>query len=192
MHPILARPGAAARLHRDLAAAGRCCSRRCWRCRACSAWTARRSRSRCRSRSAYGFLCLSAWYAIARTRRSSAPDRSRVIATACAARVRVERVVAARSRAAGSVSLALVRAHGPKHRGRRSGAAAPTFFGFGFLLYLLAMAMSYLAARVRSRRATPSGGGSSCRSWRARRNCARCARRSIRTFSSTACSRSAR
>ena len=41
-------------------------------------------------------------------------------------------------------------------------------------------------------RATPSGADSSCRCSRAKPSCARCARRSIRTSSSTACSRSAR
>ena len=91
---------------------------------------------------AYGFLCLSAWYVTG----GSPVDR------AGALRVGVSAVVS--SLMSGSVWLLIARGWlgvigsfmrwpdvGPVFR-----QAAPTLFGFGFLLYLLAMAASYLAA----------------------------------------------
>src|SRR6266545_3378488 len=90
----------------------------------------------------YGFLCLSAWY---------------VTAASPVERVGGARVaVAAISSAFLSSAVWLLIARGwlafIEAFGRWSGvpasfrAAAPTLFGFGFLLYLLAMAVSYLAA----------------------------------------------
>jgi hypothetical protein len=90
----------------------------------------------------YGFLCLSAWYVTG----GSPVER------VGAARVGVTAVVASFLSSAiwlliARVWLGLI--------GSFSGwvdvsasfrSAAPTFFGFGFLLYLLAMAVSYLAA----------------------------------------------
>jgi two-component system, LytTR family, sensor histidine kinase AlgZ len=90
----------------------------------------------------YGFLCLSAWYVTG----GSPVDRVgplRVGATAVAA-----------SLLSSAVWLLIARgwmgliASFPGWTGVPSAfrACAPTFFGFGFLLYLLAMAVSYLAA----------------------------------------------
>lgn len=90
----------------------------------------------------YGFLCLSAWYVTG----GSPVDR------VGAARVGVTAVVA--SFLSSAVWLLIARGWlgliasfgrwGDVSSSFRS--AAPTFFGFGFLLYLLAMAVSYLAA----------------------------------------------
>jgi len=90
---------------------------------------------------AYGFLCLSAWYVT----RGSPVGRTaaiRVVATALAA--------AAISSALWLVMargwIALLRALGQWSGGIGSfRASAPTVAGFGVLLYLLAIAMSYLA-----------------------------------------------
>src|SRR5436190_1666632 len=90
----------------------------------------------------YGFLCLSAWYVTG----GSPVDR------VGAARVGVTAVVASFLSAAvwlliarGWLGLiASFRLWTDASATFRS--AAPTFFGFGFLLYLLAMAVSYLAA----------------------------------------------
>jgi len=102
---------------------------------------------------AYGFLCLSAWYVA-----SSAPvDRAgpmRIITTASAAAFMSSAVwlLMVRGWVSGLASVARL----GDIQGFR--AAAPTFFGFGFLLYLLAMAVSYFAAAFeRSREAERRG-----------------------------------
>ncbi len=90
----------------------------------------------------YGFLCLSAWYVTG----GSPVDRVGAL------RVGVTAVVA--SFLSSAVWLLIARGWFglTGSFGRWSDiaasfrAAAPTFFGFGFLLYLLAMAVSYLAA----------------------------------------------
>ena len=90
----------------------------------------------------YGFLCLSAWYVTG----GSPVDR------VGAARVGVTAVVASFLSAAIWLLVArgwfaLIGSLGRVGDVPTSfRAAAPTFFGFGFLLYLLAMAVSYLAA----------------------------------------------
>ena len=93
-------------------------------------------------------------------------------------------------RAAGSRCLP-ARRRARRRRGVRR-RCAPLIFGFGVLLYLLSLAVSYLLGGVR----TVARGGAARRSRRrcsrAKRSCGRCARRSIRTSSSTACTRSAR
>ncbi|HET7698775.1 MAG TPA: histidine kinase [Vicinamibacterales bacterium] len=89
----------------------------------------------------YGFLCLSAWYVTG----GSPVDRTgalRVAATATMSAFLSSAVWLLIARA----WLGLIASFG---RGDLAGsfrAAAPTLFGFGFLLYLLAMAVSYLAA----------------------------------------------
>jgi hypothetical protein len=93
----------------------------------------------------YGFLCLSAWYVTG----GSPVERAgalRAGATAIAASFLSTAVWLLLARA----WLGLVGASGLARLGPDVGpvfrAAAPTLFGFGFLLYLLAMAVSYLAA----------------------------------------------
>jgi two-component system sensor histidine kinase AlgZ len=90
----------------------------------------------------YGFLCLSAWYVTG----GSPVDRVgplRVGATAVAASLLSSAVWLLIARA----WMGLIGSF-PGWTGVPSAfrACAPTFFGFGFLLYLLAMAVSYLAA----------------------------------------------
>jgi len=89
----------------------------------------------------YGFLCLSAWYVTG----GSPVERATVL--------RVGVSALASSFLSGAIWLVIARGWlaivdsfarlgvGPSFR-----AAAPTLFAFGFLLYLLAMAVSYLAA----------------------------------------------
>src|SRR5258708_30866108 len=90
----------------------------------------------------YGFLCLSAWYVTG----GSPVER------VGAARVGVTAVVASFLSSAiwlliARVWLGLIGSFsGWVDVSASFGSAAPTFFGFGFLLYLLAMAVSYLAA----------------------------------------------
>lgn len=90
----------------------------------------------------YGFLCLSAWYVTG----GSPVDRVGAL------RVGVTAVVASFTSAAVWLLIARGWFGLIGSFGRWSGvsvsfrSAAPTFFGFGFLLYLLAMAVSYLAA----------------------------------------------
>src|SRR5688500_12411510 len=91
---------------------------------------------------AYGFLCLSAWYVTG----GSPVDR------ASAMRVAVSAVVSASLSSAvwlliARTWLGLIGSFARWGDVRASfRLAAPTLFGFGFLLYLLAMAASYLAA----------------------------------------------
>ncbi|HEY2431932.1 MAG TPA: histidine kinase [Vicinamibacterales bacterium] len=91
---------------------------------------------------AYGFLCLSAWYVTG----GSPVDRVgplRVAVTAVTASFVSSAVWLLLARGwMGMIASLLVRAD----LSGRFRAGAPTFFGFGFLLYLLAMAVSYLAA----------------------------------------------
>ena len=90
----------------------------------------------------YGFLCLSAWYVTG----GSPVDRVGPV------RVGVTAVIA--SFLSSAVWLLIARGWmgvvGPlagwTALPTAFRACAPTFFGFGFLLYLLAMAVSYLAA----------------------------------------------
>ena len=93
----------------------------------------------------YGFLCLSAWYVTG----GSPVERVGAL------RVAITAIVSAflssavwlllvRGWLAGMVALGVQGAPADMTPAFRS--AAPTFFGFGFLLYLLAMAVSYLAA----------------------------------------------
>jgi two-component system sensor histidine kinase AlgZ len=90
----------------------------------------------------YGFLCLSAWYVTG----GSPVER------VGAARVATTAVIASFLSAAVWLLIARGWFGIIASIGRWSDvpssfrAAAPTFFGFGFLLYLLAMAVSYLAA----------------------------------------------
>jgi LytS/YehU family sensor histidine kinase len=91
---------------------------------------------------AYGFLCLSAWYVT----RGSPVDRlgaMRVAASAIASAFLSSAIWLLLAR--GWMGLIVSLAHREDVQGSfRTGA--PTLFGFGFLLYLLAMAVSYLAA----------------------------------------------
>src|SRR6187399_1271077 len=89
----------------------------------------------------YGFLCLSAWYVTG----GSPVDR------VGAARVAVSALVS--SFLSGAIWLLIARgwlsiidSFARLGVGSSFRAAAPTLFAFGFLLYLLAMAVSYLAA----------------------------------------------
>jgi two-component system sensor histidine kinase AlgZ len=91
---------------------------------------------------AYGFLCLSAWYVTA----GSPVERvglARVAATAVVSAFLSSAVWLLLAR--GWMGLIVSIGHRTDVPGSfRTGA--PTLFGFGFLLYLLAMAVSYLAA----------------------------------------------
>src|SRR5688572_27692893 len=90
----------------------------------------------------YGFLCLSAWYVTG----GSPVERAgalRVGVTAVAASFLSSALWLLMARA-WLVLIASVGERGEITAGFR--AAAPTLFAFGFLLYLLAMAVSYLAA----------------------------------------------
>src|SRR5262245_47965087 len=93
----------------------------------------------------YGFLCLSAWYVTG----GSPVERIGAL------RVGLTAVVA--SFLSSAIWLLLARgwlattntfglAGQPSDMSAAFRAAAPTLFGFGFLLYLLAMAVSYLSA----------------------------------------------
>src|SRR5436190_14130532 len=90
----------------------------------------------------YGFLCLSAWYVTG----GSPVDRAgpaRVATTAVVASFLSSAVWLLIARGWLGLMASFGRWSDPSVTFR---AAAPTFFGFGFLLYLLAMAVSYLAA----------------------------------------------
>ena len=141
MHPILARPGAARGSTRHLAAARRAArgaARAAGRVRLDDAALVAVPLSVC-----YGFLSLSAWYVTG----GSPVDRVgavRVGVTAVAASFLSSAVWLLLAR--GWMGLiAVARPRGPTCPAAFR-AAAPTLFGFGFLLYLLAMAVSYLAA----------------------------------------------
>jgi two-component system sensor histidine kinase AlgZ len=93
----------------------------------------------------YGFLCLSAWYVTG----GSPVERvgaGRVAVTAVVSSFLSSAVwlLLVRGWLAVIATLGIAGAGGDMSAAFRS--AAPTFFGFGFLLYLLAMAVSYLAA----------------------------------------------
>jgi len=91
---------------------------------------------------AYGFLCLSAWYVTG----GSPVERvggARVAATAVVAAFLSSAVWLLLARGWMGLIVSFVR-HADLPGSFRTGA--PTLFGFGFLLYLLAMAVSYLAA----------------------------------------------
>jgi hypothetical protein len=90
----------------------------------------------------YAFLCLSAWYVTS----SSPVERvggARVAAAAITSAFLSSAIWLLIARGWLSVIEAFARWTGVPASFR---AAAPTLFGFGFLLYLLAMAVSYLAA----------------------------------------------
>ena len=93
----------------------------------------------------YGFLCLSAWYVTGGSpvHRLGAV---RVAATAIVSSFLSSAVwlLLVRGWLAAITMLGVVNA--PSDMTPAFRAAAPTFFGFGFLLYLLALAVSYLAA----------------------------------------------
>ena len=135
---------------------------------------------------AYGFFCLSSWY-VARSMPLAATGTLRLAITALTA-----------SAVSGGAWLAVSRGwlELVSRRGGFDGATAfaaldTLIFGFGLLLYLLSLAFGYLVAAFEQSRASRNGAASRRRSWRARRNCGRCARRSTRTSSSTASTRSA-
>jgi sensor histidine kinase YesM len=91
---------------------------------------------------AYGFLCLSAWYVTG----GSPVERvggARVAATAVVASFLSAAVWLLLARGWTGLIVSFV-SHSDLPGSFRTGA--PTLFGFGFLLYLLAMAVSYLAA----------------------------------------------
>jgi len=91
---------------------------------------------------AYGFLCLSAWYA-SRGLPVERADPFLVIGTACAAAF----VSSALWLLASRGWLGVLASFGPwGNIATAFRRAAPTQFAFGFLLYLLAMTMSYMAA----------------------------------------------
>jgi two-component system sensor histidine kinase AlgZ len=89
---------------------------------------------------AYGFLCLSAWY-LTRGLPFDRTGAGRVVATAVAAAV----VSSAAWLVTARGWIALLRTFGQWSAGPSAfRASAPTVFGFGVLLYLLALAISYL------------------------------------------------
>jgi two-component system, LytTR family, sensor histidine kinase AlgZ len=91
---------------------------------------------------AYGFLCLSAWYVT----RGSPVDRlgaMRVAASAIASAFLSSAIWLLLARGWMGLIVSLARREDVQGSFR---TGAPTLFGFGFLLYLLAMAVSYLAA----------------------------------------------
>src|SRR3954454_1609316 len=97
---------------------------------------------------AFGFLALLAWYA-SRGLPLDRLDAARIVVTACVAAFVSSAlwVLAARGWLAGVAPLA--RAADSAASFRR---AAPTLFAFSFFLYLLAMAVSYLAAAFEASR----------------------------------------
>ena len=97
---------------------------------------------------AYGFLCLSAWYA-SRGLPVDRLDPVRVIVTACAAAFVSSALWLLAARGWLAVVGSFARSEDIATAFRRS---APTLFAFGFLLYLLAMAVSYLAAAFEASR----------------------------------------
>jgi len=93
----------------------------------------------------YGFLCLSAWYVTG----GSPVDRVgplRVAVTAITASLLSSAIWLLLARGWLAVIAALGFSGVPVNLSSAFRVAAPTLFGFGFLLYLLAMAASYLAA----------------------------------------------
>ena len=91
---------------------------------------------------AYGFLCLSAWYVTG----GSPVDRAgalRVTASAIVSSFLSSAVWLLLARGWIGLIVSLTRREDVQGSFR---TGAPTLFGFGFLLYLLAMAVSYLAA----------------------------------------------
>jgi LytS/YehU family sensor histidine kinase len=91
---------------------------------------------------AYGFLCLSAWYVTG----GSPVDRvgaMRVAASAVASAFLSSAVWLLLARGWMGLVVSVMRRDDVQGSFR---TGAPTLFGFGFLLYLLAMAVSYLAA----------------------------------------------
>jgi sensor histidine kinase YesM len=93
----------------------------------------------------YGFLCLSAWYVTG----GSPVDRVgplRVAATAITASLLSSAIWLLLARGWLAVIAVLGFTGVPVNPSLAFRSAAPTLFGFGFLLYLLAMAASYLAA----------------------------------------------
>ncbi len=96
---------------------------------------------------AYGFLCLSAWYA-SRGLPVDRVDPARVIVTAGAAAFLSSALwlLVARGWLAAAAAFGWTRSTVPFRQ------SAPTLFAFGFLLYLLAIAVSYLAAAFQASR----------------------------------------
>src|SRR5689334_2175495 len=98
---------------------------------------------------AYGFLCLSAWYA-SRGLPINGVDMIRVVVTAFAAAFVSSALWLLASRGWLSTVGGFARWGGdPASVFKRS---APTLFAFGFLLYLLAIAVSYLGAAYEASR----------------------------------------
>jgi hypothetical protein len=97
---------------------------------------------------AYGFLCLSAWYAT-RGAPVGGADVARVIVTGCAAAFVSSALWLLAARGWLTVVGSFVRIDDAGTAFKRS---APTVFAFGFLLYLLAIALSYLAAAFEASR----------------------------------------
>jgi two-component system sensor histidine kinase AlgZ len=91
---------------------------------------------------AYGFLCLSGWY-VSRGLPVDRLDPVRVIITGCAAAFVSSALWLLAARGWLAVVGSFLRADDTTAAFRRS---APTVFAFGFLLYLLAIAVSDLAA----------------------------------------------
>ena len=183
MHPILARGG---RLAMYLAA---------WSLRPFLIALLARSRRPPAARSlaialplalVYAFFCLSAWYVCAAPRsHTPAPDPPRSLTTLTAS-VAIQRGVAARRPRLAPVLPAVA----PRAWSRVPGALRTLLFGFGTLLYLLSLAISYLLAAVSvARGGTPRARGAAL----AREaEFAIAAAQIIRTSCSTACTRSAR
>ncbi|PYR91824.1 MAG: sensor histidine kinase [Acidobacteria bacterium] len=103
---------------------------------------------------AYGFLCLSAWYA-AQGLPVDRFDPVRVTITAMAAASISSAVWLLIAR--GWLSVVSATGRWPAARGAFRGSA-PTLFGFGLLLYLLAIAVSYVAAAFEKSRAAERRG----------------------------------
>jgi two-component system sensor histidine kinase AlgZ len=90
----------------------------------------------------YAFLCLSAWY-VSRGLPVDRVDAARIIVTGCAAAFVSSAVWLLAARGWLAVVGSFLR---PEDIGNAFRRSAPTLFAFGFLLYLLAIAVSYLAA----------------------------------------------
>jgi signal transduction histidine kinase len=88
---------------------------------------------------AYSFICLSAWY-VARSMPLAGTGAIRVVATALAAAA----VSAAMWLVVGRGWMALVATRWPAQGGRTFAAIQTLLFGAGVLLYLLALAVSYV------------------------------------------------
>ncbi len=137
----------------------------------------------------YAFVCLSAWYVCA---GHAADDEQRSARAGARRRWRPSSQAACGSVWRGRGCRRWPPRRPPAPRSISTAGMSRCSSPSGVLLFLLALTVHYAAAGVRGSRARPSGVSSSSRCSRATRSCERCGRSSIRTFCTTASTRSAR